>query len=241
MKVLLILLLIIPSVAFGKQYYIHPDVVMNGNKITVVGKSNLPDCKDLSISIIGRSLSFMAQGEGAITNGTITSISFGPDGGMREGTYEAEIIAENPKFKNASLEQRLNDDRSSIIVSKKFTIVSGKISKYNNKAISNTKKSARDLANKLKLLEKQGRNMDKLRFSSNNYDHFQCMEQMRKLQPLSDQYQKEAENLSMGPKISLGAAASHLKLCVSCLDSASEYCDFAHKSIIEGIKLIDQE
>jgi hypothetical protein len=131
-----LLILHIPSIALAKQYYITPDVTMVGKSITVSGKTNLPDGSYISIAIVGLSASFIAQGHTEVVKGFFKSEGYGPDNGFKDGSYEAEIMASDPK--NKSVESI-----------KKFSIVSGKIGKFSQKSVSDAKKTTRAFANKL--------------------------------------------------------------------------------------------
>lgn len=130
-----VVLLLIPSVAFGKNYFISPDVVMDGNKLSVTGKTNLPNGTYISIFIIGKSLPFTAQGNTVVSNHAFISKNYGPDAGLKDGSYSVEVSATKPEFKNMPLEKVLDDKNSEILAVKNFSVTGGRIGKFKKEAL----------------------------------------------------------------------------------------------------------
>lgn len=245
MRVLILSLLFVTCVstsALAKSYFITTEVTTKNGLVYLSGKSNLPNGTSLSISIVGVSSAFMAQGDATISNGVYKSEGYGPGNGIPDGNYNAELSAIKPEFKNAPLEKLL-ERGSNIEAIKKFTIKSGRLVNYNKKLTYDAKKATRSFSKKLSTMLFKGNAMEVLRNSPVQSDMGKCMQTMRVLQPITEKYRTEAESIPLlGPKIFLGSAATSLKLCVSCNASlASSSCKNAEASIREGIKQIDSE
>lgn len=222
-----------PALAFGKGYFIVPTIEMTGKRLHIAGKTNLSEGSSIFITVVGKSVAFMAQGDAVVRNGRFDGGNFGPESGIRDGSYSVELSALKP----GTPTNEWHTAKDLLETTAKLTIKGGRIGKFDEKSVIAAKDRTLKFAKKLSALEKQGRKMDHLRFSPVLDDMATCSRMMHKLQPIADEYHQEAEGLpSMGVKVHFGAAAIELKMCVSCSDNAIEHCSRAREYIAEGVK-----
>ena len=225
--------LMLPALAFGKGYFMTPDISMSGKRFTITGKTNLADGRKVNISVNGESIAFRAQGDAIVKNGMFNGGIFGPERGVSDGSYIIKLSTLKPGVP----ENEWHTAKDMFETKVRLAVKEGQIGKFDGKSVASAKERTLKFAKKLSLVEMQGRKMNRLRFSTVLDDQVSCARTMHKLQPITDQYHQEAQGLPlMDAKLPLGAATTELKMCVSCSDNAVEHCTRAKEYITEGIK-----
>lgn len=232
---LLTIFLMFPALAFGKGYFLTPNVETADKRLRVAGKTNLPEGSKIFITVTGESVTFMAQGDAIARNGSFNAGLFGPESGISDGNYTINLSALKPGVP----ENQWHTAKDMFETSVRLAVKEGRIGQFDSKSVATVRAAALNFAKKLSAMETQGRKMERLRNSTALGDMVSCSKTMHKLQPIADKYHQEAQGLPLSWKVPLGAAAIELQMCVSCSDNALEHCGRAKEYIAEGAKSIN--
>lgn len=211
---------------------------LSDGRITVSGKTNLPDGTKLMISAISNVDDAYYSDSVDVKNGSFKTEPFGPKAGLPIGDYTIEAIMPIPSVQPASVRAVIGDAGEALtgplskqafdernvesttthIVGSKAEITAAKASR---------KKLVQQLTNDANSLIAAGRGMTSLRRSESLEAARQCGINMRELQPKAKALRDKVDVLS-GNLQYISAAASSAIFCVSCLEgTAEEACDRA--------------
>lgn len=208
--------------------------------------TNLPSGTDLMVTVSekgGRGDTF--QDKTRVSEGSANAGPFGRGGSLPDGLYEIEVLMPIAEVQNEEVRTRIgahgerlkgplvSSGEHGIIVRRtiEFPVGTASIEEAERKAKLEEKAllaKAKGLLQNVIDLEIKARAMDGPRVSNIG----RCGELMRQLQPIAERLRDEANELPMhlfGP----GAAAGHLVLGCSCLNSAPEHRALALKIIAE--------
>ena len=92
---------------------------------------------------------------------------------------------------------------------------------------------AKAMRRELAEIIRAGHDMERFRYSASPDSLRSCGKRMRQLQPRAKRLQREADALGDGSVwfAELSGAATNAQLCVSCLDSATSYCEDAETAL----------
>jgi len=204
-------------------------------RISVVGKTNLPDKTKLLISLINEVTGFQAQDKTSVINGEYSTVPIGPKKGLNAGKYLIEVVMLIPATQPESVRKIIGDKgqhlKGSLVKKSSWGGVSVEYSTFHviglQKSISQNESvhitAISDIRRKIESLVKTGYSMDNLRVSSNLSDARKCGVLMRKNQEEVKQIQSKLKHLSL-KYMHLKVAANEVYSCVSCSGRALNAC-----------------
>jgi len=243
-------------IPFTKEVLLEIETKVEGEKATVFGKTNLPDGLDLSVSVDDKTPGILTgQSHATVRNGEFSAGPFGPDAGLPNGIYIAEVIMPFPSVQS---------DAVRAIIGQKGEKLAGKLivkdSILNEPSLekqveffvgldresaqiihaernAELKKEASYIYSELTRLVREGRAMDRLRRSEDNLELLrQCGNKMRELKPVAEDIRTRADALPR-KYFNLGVASINITLCVTCSRGlAMDNCQMAAEALSEAKK-----
>ncbi|HPQ71797.1 MAG TPA: hypothetical protein PKW95_21915 [bacterium] len=243
-------------IPFTKEVLLEIETKVEGKKATVFGRTNLPDGVDLSVSVDDKTPGiFIGQSHATVRNGQFSAGPFGPDAGLPDGIYIAEIVMPVPSVQSDAVREIIGQKGEKLagkLVSKDSILgeiylekqveffvgldrESAKIIQAERNA--ELKKEASYIYSELNRLVREGRAMDRLRRSEDNLELLrQCGNKMRELKPVAEEIRTRAEALPR-KYFSLGVASINITLCVTCSRGlAMDNCQMAAEALSEAKK-----
>lgn len=230
---------------------VHPTNVDQGRPIIVV-RTNLPDQTNLMFSVRGPTPDRMRQSRASVSSGCAVSETFSDRGEpLGPGRYTAGVTMPIVGTQPEAIRSILGDDGANlrgplvadgvvgrvVEASESFSIGTATEART---AARDRRAEARRVRRELAALIADGRRMERLRNRENDLNALrQCGERMRQLQARGRQLRTDAESIVRDSPTAMGLseAATHVHLCVSCLDRALSYCRDAER----GLRSYDRE
>lgn len=230
---------------------VNPELT-EGNKLKVLGETNLPNETELLISVESKTTNYKAQDKAIVKDGKFQSSEFSSRvESLEAGQYSLDVTMPIPSTQSESVRKSIGEKGEnlkgsliengdlgvSISVEKNFQILAnGKISFNEDKSqIDETQKRGKEIFKQLSELEKKGREMQSLRNTDDLNKVKDCGNLMRKNREIADDLRNKAEKLPKSLSVKISAVATDLKMCVTCSSSAIESCDRA-KSFLNEIR-----
>lgn len=217
----------------------------SSRKIKVSGETNLPKDTKLGITITGKSVNYTGQNSVQVKDGHFESETFSNKGNALEaGQYSVsvtmpvssvqsqevrDVIGQNGEnLRGALVKQGSVGTTVSTELPFEFKADGTIVLQDNGQSVNAAMSEVSSVLNSLKQLQQLGREMEPLRNEAADATALAiCGDLMRERQKALEELKQKAATLPQPFAMLLGAAASELTLCVSCVESASEDCDRA--------------
>jgi len=212
----------------------------------VMGETNLPEQTKVMVSVEGVQ-GFRGQAEAVVQSGRFAAGPFGPEDGLADGTYDAEVMMPIPAVQPESVRSLIGSDGellkgklvhrdgtdTTVEMTVKFVVGKDAASaaKADVRTVADQVKEVKAIEAELQELLKLGTGeLRRLRSSEDLDDLTQCGKLMREKQPRARALRARAMDLPFPYRL-IAEPATHMELCVSCLEGDS--CDLAKQTLRE--------